>query len=471
MSLSENRPPETGAGRRTGNNGGPASQARLLLRNGKVLDYFPAHLDAEPAPRVQSVDLRIRGERIIERAAGLEQQEGEEVLDLEGVTVLPGNVNGHTHLYSTLAAGMGRPRQRPRSFTEILTEIWWPLDRSLDGEAIELSAAAGAWDAVRCGTTLLFDHHSSLACVGGSLDRIEAGVAAIGLRGCLCYETTDRGGKGSRDVAVAENDRYLQKIAGQELAGAVPRFRAQVGAHASFTLEERTLELLAEICERSGAGVHMHLAEGPTDREVSLERGWKDPLERLVDFGLVRPGSIFAHGVDLTPLDMQTLEEHGCWLVHCGRSNMNNGVGRAPVDRFPAKCALGTDGLDDNMWGELRTTFFRGNEGGRGPLDFDGAERFWLGGYRLARETFGEPFGSLDVGAPADLVVLGNFQKTPLTDATWLDHLLFNFHPWDIDSVFVGGRRVYRKGERPPVDSRRCQEAAARVWAAMHRRH
>jgi cytosine/adenosine deaminase-related metal-dependent hydrolase len=438
----------------------------LLLKNGHVLDYFPPAMDAEPAPRVETVDLRIADGRIAQRGSNLAPALGETTVDLQGVTVLPGNINAHTHLYSTFAAGMPRPKQRPQTFTDILTQIWWPLDRALDAESNYLSAAAGAWDAVRCGTTLLFDHHSSLASVGGSLDRIEEGIAKIGLRACLCYEVTDRGGRGSRDVTLQENERYLSKIAAQPGTG-VPCFKAIVGAHASFTLEERTLQLLSDLCDRTQVGVHMHLAEGSTDREVSQDREWKDPLDRLRDFGLVRPGSIFAHGVDLSPLDMQTLEENSCWLVHNGRSNMNNGVGRAPVDRFPSRCALGTDGLDDNMWGELRTTFFRGNEAGRGPLGFGGAERFWLGGYRLAREFFGEPFGSLDSGAPADFVILNTFQKTPLESETWLSHLLYNFHPWDIDSVYVAGRCVYKMGDPAPLDSKLCREAARRIWASM----
>ena len=431
-----------------------------------MLDYFPCALDAEPAPRVEAVDLRVAGERIVERGSDLAPASGEEVIDLREVTVLPGNVNGHTHLYSTFAAGMPRPRVRPRTFTDILTQIWWPLDRALDAESTYLSAVAGTWDAVRCGTTLLFDHHASLSSVGESLDRLEDGIREVGLRACLCYETTDRGGRGSRDTTLEENARYLARCAERQEAG-VPHSRALVGAHASFTLEERTLELLGELCEKYDAGIHMHLAEGTTDREVCQDRDWKDPLERLREYGLVRPGSIFAHGVDLSPLDMQTLEENGCWLVHNGRSNMNNGVGRAPVDRFPAKCALGTDGLDDNMWGELRTTYFRGNEGGRGPVGFSGAERLWFGSYKLAREMFGEPFGSLDRGAPADFVILNTFQKTPLTTDTWLSHLLFNFHPWDIDSVYVGGRQVYSTGAEPPVDPRRCREAARKIWSAM----
>jgi cytosine/adenosine deaminase-related metal-dependent hydrolase len=445
--------------------GGPDA-AGLLLKNANVLDYFPVDLKSEPAPRVETVDLRIKGGRIAERGQNLAPAEGERGLDLTDVTVLPGNVNGHTHLYSTFAAGMPRPSQRPRTFTDILTQIWWPLDRALDSEAIYLSAAAGSWDAVRCGTTLLFDHHSSLACVGGSLDRVQEGIAAVGLRASLCYETTDRGGRGSRDTTLAENERFWEKVAADAPVG-VPQFKAIIGAHASFTLEDRTLTLLAEMCERFGSGVHMHLAEGPTDREVSQERGWKDPLDRLRDHGLVRPGSIFAHGVDLSPLDMQALEDNGCWLIHNGRSNMNNGVGRAAVDRFPDRCALGTDGLDDNMWGELRTTFFRGNEPGRGPLGFGGAEKFWLGSFRLAREFFGEPFGSLDAGAPADFIVLNTFQKTPLTTDTWLGHLLYNFHPWDIESVYVGGRCVYRTGDPAPVESKRCRDAARRIWKTM----
>lgn len=439
----------------------------MLLKNATVLDYFPVAMDAEAAPRVEVTDLRITGERVAERGSGLEPVAGEEVLQLDGVTVMPGNINAHGHLYSSLAAGMPQPSVPLETFTDILTEIWWPLDRALDAEANHLSALAGSWDAVRCGTTLIFDHHASLAAVGGSLDRIEAGIAEVGLRGCLCYEVTDRGGKGQRDITLQENERYLQKLHDAPRSEGVPRFKGLVGAHASFTLEERTLELLAGICSRMGAGLHIHLAEGTTDREVSHDRGWPDPLDRLAAFGLVRPGSIFAHGVDLSPLDMQVLEEKGVWLVHCGRSNMNNGVGRAPIDRFPVNCALGTDGLDNNIWGELRTSYFRGNEGGRGPMGFAGAERFWLGNYRLAREIFGEPFGSLDAGAPADFIILENFQKTPLTSDTWLSHLLFDFHPWDIHTVVVGGRAVYRNGDAPPVAASVLQETAARMWKAM----
>ncbi|MBC8424315.1 amidohydrolase family protein [bacterium] len=440
-------------------------RSALLLKDAKVLDYLPIDMDAEPAPRVETVDLRIEDGRIVERGTGLEPRTDEQVVAVDGRTVMPGHVNAHHHLYSTLAPGMPAPAETPRNFQEVLTEIWWKLDRALDADAIYMSAVAGAWDAMRCGTTLIVDHHSSVTSVGDSLDHIERGIADVGLRGCLCYEVTDRGGPGSRDTMLAESRRYLEKVAG----GALPAFRGLVGAHASFTLEDRTLELLAELCDAFDVGVHIHLAEGTTDREICNDRGWPDPLERLDSFGLIRPGAVLAHGVDLTPLDLQVIEEKGAWLVHNGRSNMNNGVGRAPVDRFPSRVCLGTDGLDGNMWGEIRTTFYRGNETGRGPLGFSGAERFWFGGYRLAREIFGEPFGSLDAGAPADFLICEAHQRTPLETDNWLGMMLFGFHPWDIAEVYVSGERRYRRGDPAPYDGQACRDAARRIWDRMKR--
>ncbi len=439
---------------------------RLLLKGGRVLDYFPADLAAEPRPLVEDVDLRIADSRVQERGAGLAPQAGEEVLELGGATVLPGNINGHMHLYMSLTAGAPQPPRQPSDFKETLSEVWWNLDRSLDKEAVFLSTAAGAWDAVRCGTTLIFDNHSSLSYVRGSLDEVERAMALVGLRASLCYEVTDRAGRGLRDTALEETERYLARRR-ELIDGGVPQFRGIVGAHASFTLEDRTLERLAALCDRYATATHLHVGESPEDRAISRKRGWTDPVQRLLDKGLIRPGSLLAHGVDLGEEELALLDRAGAWLIHCGRSNMNSGIGRARLRHWGQHVALGTNALDVNMWGELRTTFFRGRETPPPDLDLAGAAKFWFGGYRLARHHFGEPFGSLHPGAPADFIILDNFQKTPLTTSTWLSHLLYDFHPWDIGSVWVGGRRVYNNGDGPPVEPKLLQETAMRLWRTM----
>ena len=96
-------------------------------------------------------------------------QPGDEIVDCGGAVLMPGLVNGHTHLYSALAAGMPAPPRPPRNFHEILQFIWWRLDRAHTLESVEMSGQIGALAAVRCGTTTLIDHHASPNAIDGSL--------------------------------------------------------------------------------------------------------------------------------------------------------------------------------------------------------------------------------------------------------------------------------------------------------------
>ena len=111
----------------------------MLLRNATLATLDP--------PAVAAADLRIGGDRIVERGAGLSPHPDEEVLDLDGGLVMPGLVNAHTHLYSALARGMPGPAAHPRNFREILERVWWRLDRALDEEMVFLSALVGAAEA------------------------------------------------------------------------------------------------------------------------------------------------------------------------------------------------------------------------------------------------------------------------------------------------------------------------------------
>ena len=119
----------------------------MLLKNARIFTLSPA--------QIKLSSLRIEGSEIIAESPGLRKLKGEKVLDLEGKLVLPGFVNAHTHLYSSLSRGMAMPETPPANFMEILEKIWWKLDVALDEEAVYYSALAGAIDAIRCGTTAL----------------------------------------------------------------------------------------------------------------------------------------------------------------------------------------------------------------------------------------------------------------------------------------------------------------------------
>jgi len=426
----------------------------MLLKNATVATLDP--------PRVEKASLRIDGETIVARGPSLAPAAGEEVLDLEGALVLPGFVNAHTHLYSALARGMPGPAEPPKSFVEILEKVWWRLDRALDEESVYLSGLVGAIEAARSGTTVLFDHHASPSFIEGSLATLRRAVEEVGLRSVLCYETTDRNGLGGRDAGVAENRAFLA-------TGRSALTLGMVGAHASFTLADESLDLLAEAVRDSNASLHVHVAEDRADVVDCRARSGTGLVERLERHGLLVRRTLLVHGVHLSGPELLDAQAAGAWVIHCPRSNMNNAVGYAPTAAFE-RVALGTDGLDSDMLAEARVAFLKMRDAGRVDA-FAAAFDMLVGGHRLAAAAFGLPLGRLDAGAPADLVVLDYRPPTPLTEENLAGHVLFGLDRSHVRSTMVAGRLVLRNRKLTTVDEAAvlasARTAAEGVWKRM----
>lgn len=420
-----------------------------LLKGGLLASFDP--------PSVERADLRLEGGAIAARGAELAAAGGDRVIDCAGRLIIPGLVVAHTHLYSALARGMPPPPRAPRDFQEILDLVWWRLDRALDMQSVRISGLVGAAEAAACGVTTLVDHHASPSCIEGSLAALGESVRAVGLRAALCYEVTDRNGLAEREAGLAENERWIERADGTFLASAV-------GAHAAFTLADAALARLAALARSSGRPVHIHLAEDKIDAEA---------FARLDAAGLVAERSIFAHGVHLSDDQRFRIDRAGAWLVHNPRSNLNNAVGYARVARMGSRAALGTDGIGADLFEEARAACFKSNEGGA-PLGPAGALGLIAGSHRLARELFGGlRFGSLDPGAPADLVILRYDPPTPLCAENLAGHLIYGLGSRLVEQTLVAGAPVYAHGKLARVSeadvARQGREAAARLWERMAR--
>jgi cytosine/adenosine deaminase-related metal-dependent hydrolase len=286
----------------------------------------------------------------------------------------------------------------------------------------------------------------------------------VGLRSVLCYETTDRNGLEGRDAGIAENRAFLA-------GGGSARTLGMVGAHASFTLSDETLDRLAETVRETGSGLHVHVAEDGVDVEDSRRRCGAGVVERLRGHGLLGRRAILVHGVHLTEEELQEAQAEGAWVVHCPRSNMNNAVGQAPTVAF-GRAALGTDGLDSDMLAEARAAFLKMRDAGRADA-LAAALEMLIGGHRLAAAFLGLPFGRLEAGAPADLVVLDYRPPTPLTAENLAGHLIFGLDRSHVRSTMVAGRFVLRGRAVATVDEAavfaRARAVAERLWSRMRR--
>lgn len=426
----------------------------MLLRGATLATLDP--------PRVESADLRIEGDRVVERAASLPAQSGEPPIELGGALVLPGLVNAHTHLYSALARGMPAPKSPPRSFVEILERVWWRLDRALDEEAIRLSGLVGAIEAALSGVTLVVDHHSSPSQIRGSLALLKDAIEEVGLRSVLCYEVTDRNGSEGRDRGIEENVSF-------QASGQSALTRGMIGAHASFTLGDESLEALAAAARQTGSGLHIHAAEDRADVEDCRARHGCSIPERLERHGVLSARTLLAHCVHLSPGEVEMAHALGAWIAHNARSNMNNSVGHAPTSAL-RRAALGTDGIDQDVLAEARGAYLKMRDAGRADAA-SGTLQLIAGGHRLAAALFGLPFGTLAEGAPADLVVLDYRPPTPLDAGNLAGHLLFGADRSHVASVMVAGRWVVRDRRLSNVDVEAAfagaRSAAAGLWRRM----
>ena len=401
-------------------------------------------LTALDSPRLLRADVVITDRRItiVGRAA-----DGGSRRDCSGCLIIPGNVCGHTHLYSTLARGMPYRLEPPANFVQILQRVWWRLDRALDEAAIRASALVGGMEALLSGTTTVIDHHASPNAIEGSLDIIADALADLGLRSILCYEVTDRDGSARAEAGVQENRRFL--------SAAHPLARGLVGAHASFTLSVETLAACVDAARGSQSGIHIHVAEDAADERDCERRFRTRVVHRLAEAGALDARAILAHCVHVDDAEIAAILDAGAIVAHNARSNMNNAVGHTPVDRFDDYLILGTDGIGADMFDESRIAYWRGREDDvyldmTWPL-----ERLAVAAH-LAGSTFGESLlGRLQPGAPADLTVLEYIPPTPLTEHTLAGHWLFGLTTRHVRDVIVDGQMVVADRRLVRVDQDR----------------
>jgi putative selenium metabolism protein SsnA len=428
----------------------------FILKNARMI-----HLDP---PKIEETDIRIVDGAVSDCAKNLRPKQSDEIIDLTGKLILSGFVNSHTHLYSALSRGMPSPKSTPRNFIEILQKVWWKLDEALDEEAIYYSALVGAIEAVKFGTTTLIDHHASPNYIRGSLDLIKAGIAKVGLRGVLCYETTDRGGMKKRDLGLEENERFVTENANNA------RFRGTIGAHASFTLCNDSLRKIGELASMYDCGVHIHVAEDNADVLDSMENYNTDIISRLTELGILRKKSIFAHGVHLSQKQFARVEKAGAWMVHNPRSNMNNAVGYAPLNWYGEHSALGTDGYPADMFDEAKFGYFRNAESDH-RTEFSRLPVMLNSGQKLVSQFFGRSCGALVKNSPADLVVLDYNSPTPIVRQNILGHFLFGMNSAMVQHVMVDGNWIVWNRQLIGIDEEavmsKAQKVATKLWKRM----
>jgi putative selenium metabolism protein SsnA len=415
----------------------------------------------------------IEGDQIVEVGATADliaRHPEAERLDAQGQLVLPGSICAHTHFYGAFARGMAIPGEPAKNFVEILQKLWWRLDRALDEDSIRLSALVCLVDAIRHGTTTLIDHHASPNYIDGSLDICADAIVQAGLRVCECYEVTDRNGPEGARAGIAENVRFARSLAGRHSS----LLAASFGLHASFTVGPETLDRCVAEAHALGLGFHIHVAEDAAD-EVDAERKYGLRVgEHLRAMNVLGEKTLSAHCVHVNAAEIDLLAKTRTKVSHQPRSNMNNAVGTAPVQRMLDRgvtVGLGNDGLSNNMYSEMKAAYFVHKASAHDPRAMSGdtvTRLAYDNNAQIASLFWPKPLGALVPGAYADLVLLDYFPYTPLTTGNLPWQIIFGVDGAHVTTTIVGGKVLMRDRVLLTLDEERiaaqAREIAPRVW-------
>lgn len=362
------------------------------------------------------------------------RQKDVDTIDAEGRVVTIPNTNFHDHIYSRLAKGLPLAGSMA-SFQEILQNLWWKLDLLLDHEMIKASAYMAAIESIRNGVTYIFDHHSSPSHTLGSLNIIKETLSEFSIRNVLCYETTDRNGEEHKTEALKENEDFF-------LYHTDANSKAMFGLHASFTLDDSTLSSVKEFMEKNEIGIHIHLCEDESDRNISSNKFGKLPVQRLLDFNLVNDKSILVHGVHLSKEELFLLKDKHQALTINLDSNLNNAVGTPIFENIPEEISIlcGTDGMHANIPRSQKQFFLMMRNQ---KLSFDKAfqlfRKMYFDQHSFVKKYFPD-FTSLQIGDRADLIIWNYVPPTPISQSNFFGHYIYGILERHIHSVLHNGK-------------------------------
>lgn len=454
--------------------------SRLLIAGGLVVD--PASGSAERR------DLLVEDGAIatIGEPGGIEAI-GAAFFDASDRLVLPGFVNSHTHGHANLVKGVADRWTLEAS----LTNGPW-MGGARDPETIYLSTLIGALDMLTKGCTACFDlvYEFPRPTVEGFM-AVARAYADAGIKAVLAPMVADRtlfaAIPGLADAlpddlratvgrfALADGDATLAAI--EAIIAERPNLPRGIALALAPTIPHHCSDgfLLkhAELAERHGLKLHMHIAESRLQAVAARELWGKSPVAHLAERGVLGPHFIAAHAVWLDGADLDLLARHGCRVAHIPASNLRLGAGVAHVRPMLERgigVGLATDGANSSDALSMPQAVRLASLSSR---LFDTERGNWLGAaetLRLATEgsadLTGLPrSGRIEQGAAADLAFfdLGHIDFLPLNDP--LNQIVSAADSAAVSDVMVDGRFIVRDRRVTTLDPTSLRERAAEAVA------
>jgi 5-methylthioadenosine/S-adenosylhomocysteine deaminase len=362
-----------------------------------------------------------------------------QTIDAKGALVLPGFINGHTHVPMTLFRGL----HDDVTLNDWLYKYIFPAEKqNVNEEFVRWGTRLAAAEQIRAGVTTFADMYYFE-------DAVAQETKAAGMRGVLGETFIDFPAPDNKSEAemLAYSERFLKKWQGD------PLIHASVAPHSIYTCSQKTLQDSAALARKYHAPILIHTAEMKKEWDDSLKQNGMSPVQYLDKIGVLGPDVVSAHCIYVDDADRKTLAKQRVGCVHNPSSNMMLASGVSPVAEMRAAgvaVGLGTDGPagsnnDLDLMEEMDLAAKLAKITKMDPLALNAKAVVEMATIEGARALHMEKeIGSLEPGKKADLILISLDEPNAVPMYDVYAQLAYALKGSDVKTVVIGGRVVMR---------------------------
>ncbi|PYV88436.1 MAG: amidohydrolase [Acidobacteria bacterium] len=418
--------------------------ADLIIAGGMVVS-----MDAKRSIQDDAA-IAIEGDTIV--AIGTREQiaahyQSAQTLDATGKLILPGFINGHTHVPMTLFRGL----HDDVTLNDWLYKYIFPAEaKNVNEDFVRWGTRLAAAEQIRSGVTTFADMYYFE-------DAVAEETKAAGMRGVLGETWIDFPAPDNKSEAemLAYTEKFLRKWQGDPLIHAAP------APHSIYTCSQKTLQDSAALARKYKAPILIHVAEMKKEWDDSRTKNGMSPVQYLDKLGVLGPEVVAAHCIFVDEADRKTLAARGVGCVHNPSSNMMIASGVSPVPEMLAAgvaVGLGTDGPagsnnDLDVMEEIDLAAKLAKVTKNNPLALNARAVVEMATVQGARALHLESeIGSLEAGKKADIVVIDLNAPNAVPVYDIYSQIAYSLKASDVNTVVIGGRVVMRERKLLTVD-------------------
>ncbi|MEP6920953.1 MAG: amidohydrolase [bacterium] len=409
---------------------------------------------------VEDGGVAVKGGRIVAVGSSAEMRKAysaQRTVNATGRIVVPGLINGHTHIPMVLFRGLADDLD----LQEWLTKYIFPAEaKNVTEEFVRVGTRLGLAEMIRGGTTTYCDMYYFESAIAD--ETAKAGVRGVLGETVIDFPVADNK---TNAEAMAYVESFVKKWQGHELI--VPA----IAPHAPYTVSEGHLKAVRAFSDRTGAPIVTHISETKREVDDSLRDRKASPVDYLSRIGFLSNRVIAAHVVWPTTEELGILKQLGVGVVHNPQSNMKLAAGVAPLPQMlkeGLRVGLGTDGAASNndlsMWEEMDSAAKLHKVFSGDPKVISALQAFELATIRGAQALHMEKeIGSLEVGKRADLVIVEADSLNQIPSYNIYSDLVYATKASDVLTVIINGRVVMQERKLLTLDEAAIK-ASARVF-------